>query len=278
MKTPAYSVLVNGVPESRLAVADRGLQYGDGLFETLAIRQGRPRFWDRHMTRLRDGCARLQIPAPDPVQMAEDAARLYAGIPNAVLKIIHTRGAGTRGYRPADSPVPTTIMQCLPDPDYPAEFAKNGIPVRICRMRLAHNPVLAGIKHLNRLEQVLARSEWNDDAIPEGLMADLNGNLIEGTMSNVFLVQGGVLLTPDLARCGVAGIMREVLLELSADNGIASAVRDVTLDELRAADELFVCSSLAGIWPVVRCDAYQYGIGPLTGKLQQLLGELQDNG
>jgi 4-amino-4-deoxychorismate lyase len=269
--------LVNGIVADSLAVTDRGLLYGDGLFETLAVRNGLPQRWGRHLARLQGGCKRLSIALPDGSLLAAEAARLCAGVDRAVLKILITRGTGSRGYRPDAVAVPTRIVQCLPDPGYSPDLARDGIVARLCALRLGHNSALAGLKHLNRLEQVLARSEWNDDNIREGLLTDQTGNLVEGIMSNVFLVHGDTLLTPDLARCGVSGIMRGLVLELAAHAGIACAVRDVALDEIWQADELFVCNSLAGIWPVVKCDNHTYAIGRVTRTLQRLLEELPDD-
>jgi len=269
--------LVNGVAADSLAVTDRGLLYGDGLFETLAVRNGRPQRWARHLARLQDGCERLSIPLPDGSLLAAEAERLCTGVDRAVLKIIITRGPGSRGYRPEAALAPTRVVQCLPDPGYSQACARDGIAARLCALRLGHNPALAGLKHLNRLEQVLARSEWNNDNIREGLLADQAGNLVEGTMSNVFLVHGDTLLTPDLARCGVSGIMRGLLLELAGHAGIACAVRDVALEELQQAEELFVCNSLAGIWPVVQCNDRAYTVGGVTRTLQRLLEEWPDD-
>jgi len=270
-------ILVNGDATGHVAAGERGLSYGDGLFETLAVRNGRPQLWERHMARLQAGCERLSITPVAPALLADEAGQVTGSAARAVLKITVTRGAGARGYRPHADAVPTRIVQCLPDPDYPPACARTGIAVRLCAMRMGHNPRLAGIKHLNRLEQVLARGEWNDDNIHEGLLADQAGNLVAGTMSNVFLVQGDTLLTPGLVRCGVAGVMRELLLELAGRAGIASAVRDVALEELQYADEMFVCNSLIGIWPVSRCAGRACAVGEVTRTLQRLLGEALEN-
>ena len=263
--------LVNGAAADTVAVSDRGLQYGDGVFETLAVIDGAPQLWTRHVARLQEGCTRLGIAPVDATRLAAEAQQLCRNAERAVLKIIITRGSGGRGYRPDVSGLPTRILQRFPWPDYPQGCATEGVAVRLCRLRMGHNPLLAGIKHLNRLEQVLARGEWDDPDIHEGLMQDLQGRLIEGTMSNVCLVQGRRLLMPDLARCGVAGVIRALLLELADAQGIATAVRDIEVNELAAADEVFLCNSLIGIWPVARIDEWAYPPGKLTRQLQGLL-------
>lgn len=271
MNGPRPAMLINGRYQDRVSAGDRGLLYGDGLFETIAIREGRACYWDRHMARLLAGCERLGLAPVDPGLLAGEAARLCADSPSAVLKILLTRGSGGRGYRPPHPATGTRILQRHPMPDYPPEYARTGIRVRICSLRMGHNPRLAGVKHLNRLEQVLARAEWNDDNIAEGLMLDQDGNLVEGTMSNVFLVQDATLVTPELSRCGIAGVVRGRVLELAAAAGVHGEVRQVPLAELNQAREMFVCNSLIGIWPVTRLEGRALAVGSLTTRLRERL-------
>lgn len=267
------AILINGRPGESLSALDRGLLYGDGLFETMAVRDGVPQHWSRHIARLEEGCARLGIGMPDTDMLRDEADRLCRGVQRAVLKLIVTRGAGGRGYRAAPDVAPTRILQRHPFPVWPADYTAAGVRVRLCDLRLGHNPRLAGIKHLNRLEQVLARAEWDDPDINEGLLLDTNGHLIEGTMSNVFLVRDGVLLTPDLACCGVAGVTRALILELAGAAGIVTEVRDITMDDLAGADEVLLCNSLIGIWPVCRLENRTWQTGTLTRRLQDCLDE-----
>ena len=263
-------ILVNGQVTSELAVADRGLHYGDGLFETIAVFAGKPELYERHLKRLEAGCRRLVIEVPSRKVIDEEVARLCRYLSCGVLKIIITRGSGGRGYRPPLFP-PTRILSIHPWPDHPKCFATEGIILRLCSTPLGINPALAGVKHLNRLEQVLARSEWDDPEIPEGLMLDYQGYVIEGTMSNLFIVRKGRLQTPDLGHCGVAGVMREFILEQAIALGMGVAVRALTLADLKQAEELFVCNSLIGLWPVRRFEQYGYPLGPLTLRLRRLL-------
>ncbi len=263
--------MVNGHADDCLSTQDRGLLYGDGLFETIAVENGRARYWSRHLARLRDGCDRLGIKRPDTALLEAETATLCREADRAVLKIIITRGSGGRGYRPVATAMPTRILQLHPYPFWPADYAQDGVSVRVCSLRMGCNPQLAGIKHLNRLEQVLARAEWDDPAVGEGLMQDQHAYLIEGTMSNVFLVKDGVLLTPELKRCGVAGITRALLLELAKQAGIVTVVRDITMDELAGADEILLCNSVIGIWPVIRIDDHRYPAGTMTRSLQVCL-------
>ena len=275
--------LVNGKATDCVASTDRGLLYGDGLFETIAVVNGAMRHWPRHLSRLQAGCDRLGIAAVDGAQLAHECQLLAGDAGKAVLKVIVTRGSGGRGYRVPDKPSATRIVQLHGWPAYSPACAERGVTVRVCNARLGHHPALAGIKHLNRLEQVLARQEWGGADIMEGLLLDAAGYLIEGTMSNIFLVRDGILWTPDLHRCGVAGIMRTLILELAERLPIDVQVGPVEMGHLQEADEVFICNSLIGIWPVIAVDASgdktrNYKKGAVTAQLQALLDSCPDTG
>ena len=275
--TLATATLVNGEPGEVIPVSDRGLLYGDGVFETIAIRHGRPQHWQRHMNRLQAGCTRLGIQPFENSLLAAEADSMITGVDEGVLKLIVTRGSGGRGYRVAQTAASSRIMQLHPWPDYPAANAELGVKIRLCETRLGHNPGLAGIKHLNRLEQVLARQEWMDDGIREGLLMDADGNLVEGTMSNLFIVSDGVLITPDLSCCGVAGIIRTIILEQAEQQGIDTRITKVSQQALLQADEVFLSNSLIGIWPVIAMGESRYRKGSITLQLQKLLADTADN-
>lgn len=267
-------MLINGQAGDHVSAFDRGLQYGDGLFETIAVRDGAPLLFDHHLRRLAEGCRRLRMPAPDPALLAREAASLCDGATRAVLKLIVTRGPGRRGYRIAtdEPPAPTRIVMLLPAPAMAAEDYRQGIALRLCQTRLGANPALAGLKHLNRLEQVLARAEWDDPEIREGLMMDREGAVIEGTMSNLFIVSAGKLRTPALGDCGVAGILRARVLETAAAHGITATEGRLLPGDVEAADEAFVCNSLIGVVPVCRFERTELAVGPLTRRLMAALG------
>ena len=261
--------LVNGRAVRAIDAADRGLQYGDGVFETMALRGGTLRFWDRHVERLARGCERLQIP-PVPASILEaEIARLTAGAEDAIVKLVVTRGGGARGYRPERPGAPTRVLFLHPNRAWPAAHYARGVRLRLCATRLGCNPLLAGIKHLNRLEQVMARLEHADADAEEGLMLDEAGRVIAGTMTNLFLVADGRLLTPALDRCGVAGVMRAAVLETAAAAGVETAVGDVDGARLAAADELFVTNALIGLWPVRACAGRKLGRNPVTRALMR---------
>lgn len=264
-------MLINGRPETTLDARDRGLHYGDGVFETVAVRDGSLRQWARHMARLQRGCQRLGLPGPDVSVLQDEALRLCAGAGDAVLKVIWTRGPGGRGYSSAGAETPTRVVARYPAPSHPATHRTEGVRARWCRHRLGHNPALAGIKHLNRLDQVLARSEWQDAEIAEGLVCDLEGHVICGTMSNVFIVRDGRLATPELMRCGIEGVTRERILELAQTQGIPCSVESITPEQLLDADEVFVCNSVNGLWQLRWLDQRHWQPGAFCHRLRSEL-------
>lgn len=263
------SVLINGDSTRCLDFADRGLQYGDGIFSTVSVRNGIPLFLSRHLARLQTDALSLSIPFPDIRVLTDEAYRLCAHHPESVLKIMLTRGMGGRGYRFIEQGKATRILCSHPKPDYPEEIWKKGVKARVCDLRLGINPRLAGIKHLNRLEQVLARAEWIDDDISEGLLMDHEGFLVEGVMSNVFLAREGFLRTPLLDRCGVAGVMRGLVLEAARELGLTVEESRLRLDEAIGADELFLTNSVIGVWPVRALDDKQFPVGEITRLLAE---------
>ncbi len=261
--------LVNGKPSRQIDVADRGLHYGDGLFETLLVKQGEPQLWEQHMSRLQCGCEALALPMVDPAVLEKEARSICSDADRAVLKIMLTRGTGGRGYKTAEQVSVTRILNLHAYPDYPAESWTRGVHVRICNLRLARQPALAGVKHLNRLEQVLARQEWTQPEIAEGILLDTEDRVVEGVMSNLFIVADGDILTPDLTFCGVAGVMREQVMTVAEDAGICARVATLQEKDLFHADEVFLTNSLIGVWPVTRIEQHVLGIGAITQRIQE---------
>ncbi len=274
----ALATRINGAPGEAVSVHDRGLHYGDGLFETVAVAEGRPLLWERHLARLSAGAARLHMPMPEAATLTDEAHQLCHGHARAVLKVLLTRGSGGRGYAPPHAVLPTRVLAVYPWPAAVHGRADAGVRVCVCRTRLGSNPALGGIKHLNRLEQVLARAEWSQE-YAEGLMLNGEGDVIEGTMSNVFAVLDGGLVTPDVACCGVAGVMRALLIE-RARAILPVDVTRVPLADLVRATEVFLTNSIIGIWPVTQLvgaapggGARTYPVGPITRQLQQRIAD-----
>ncbi len=265
--------LLNGNRQHEIDISDRGFQYGDGLFETIEIMDKTPIFLSEHLDRLICGCKRLGIPAPEPDTITFEITQLVEALSDssrAVLKIIISRGIGGRGYRQPEKIIPTRILSIHPFPEYETDYAYHGINLRSCSATLGQNPLLAGIKHNNRLEQVLARGEWNSQGFQEGLMCDFEGHVIEGTMSNVFFIKNGFLYTPLLDQCGVAGIIRALIIKLARQNSFPVVEKRIRLNDILGADELFVTNSIIGIWPVKRFDQQCFDLGPVTREIQNL--------
>ncbi len=270
-------VWVNGEPADQVSAQDRGLAYGDGLFESIRVLAGSAPLWLRHMQRLCESCVRLRLPRPDPAQLWDEVQRVTHDMPQSVVRITLTRGVGTRGYAPPVSPQPTRVVAAFAPPPLMSKVYQEGLRLRVCDTRLGDQPLLAGIKHLNRLEQVLARAEWSDPAIGEGLMCDGHGKVISATMANLFAVIDGVLLTPALDRCGVAGVARSEVLASQP----RTRVTELTLETLLGASEIFLSSSVRGIVPVKSLGEHAFAPGNTTRQLQQHwrnLGFLMEQG
>ena len=267
--------LVNGAASDAIGVRDRGVTYGDGVFRTFPLRGGKPLLWPRQYAKLAADCGTLRIACPDAAVFERDLAEIAARFPDCVVRIIVTRGSGERGYAIPAAASPVRVVSASPLPQYPQRYYESGVRVQLCRIRLAAQPALAGIKHLNRLENVLARAEWSDPEIAEGVLCDADGNVICGTMSNVFLVSGGELVTPDLARCGVAGVQRELVIERARGNNVPVRIANISIDDLLAADELFLVNSVIGAWQIAGFGGKSWSPGPLTAQIRRWVEHAQ---
>jgi 4-amino-4-deoxychorismate lyase len=240
--------LVDGVVSDRISVRDRGLAYGDGVFRTLRCQGGQVWSWTRHYAKLVADCAVLGLQAPTRDALEVDIAALAPV--DSVVKIIVTRGMAARGYACDPSAPATRIVQTAPLPDY-GDRLDQGVQLWPCRWTLSSQPALAGVKHLNRLDQVMARREWTDASIFDGLMRDSRGKWVEGVFSNLFVVRHGRIQTHPLDDCGVAGVGRALVLELARELAMpVDLVAPVDVD-LAAADEVFLCNSVAGVVPAI---------------------------
>lgn len=243
--------LVNGQASNVISIQDRGLLYGDGCFETLRVNAGKPLLLDAHIARLEEACTALSIDLDIDLLSKEFSTLLASNSPQGVLKIIVTRGSGGRGYRPDPNAASSRIVQFF---DYPTDYQQKqnaGVEIMQCLHRLASSRALAGLKHLNRLDQVLASRELVEP-FDEGLCLDQAGNVIEATRSNLLLVLEGRLITPDLSECGVKGIMLQYLRRRFSESGIEIHSRIVKPEEIAGAQEIFLCNSVFGVWPVIK--------------------------
>lgn len=268
-------IWINGQKSPSLDVADRGLAYGDGLFETMRFERGRVALLDLHMQRLMLGAHALAIEGVQPLvaRVIGDALaelRALQSDTSYVIKLVVTRGVGGQGYRPAaEQPSPTVIVRVAPLAVDEAKLT-NGVALKLCRWRLSLSPLLAGIKHLNRLEYVMAGRELAEEGESvQGLLTDANGSVVESLHHNVFIVKRGELITPQIAMSGVAGVMRtHILQSLAPALGIAASEGELRLDDLIGAEEILLCNSVQGVWPVVSFRSRELASGPITRGLQ----------
>jgi 4-amino-4-deoxychorismate lyase len=240
-----------------LSLWDRGLHYGDGVFRTFPLRHGKIPFFERQLQKLQDDCQSLAMTPPELDFLKAKVLGAIEQLDNAAIKIIVTRGNGQRGYAPSVSQGPNIFVLTSTLTDYAAKW-RQGISLRLCQLRLSRQPKLAGIKHLNRLEQVLARAEWHDPSIDEGLLLDENEHVIEGVMSNLFVWDGQQLITPPLDHCGVKGLIRDLLLETLPKLGLVVKVEPVPLERIKKARALLMTNSLWGIMSVRQFESWRY--------------------
>lgn len=257
--------LVNGEISTYVSASNRGLNYGDGLFETLVVYNGQPRRWQAHMDRLGGGCERLGIEMPPQAVLLREVQTVSAGLAEAVVKIVLCRGGVARGYSPLPDAGSVRIISAHQLPQNIEENAARGVDARVCDLRLAMQPALGGIKHLNRLEQVLASSEPCAEGVSEGILLDSEDYVISAISANIFLVVEDRLLTPRLDRCGVRGVIRSQIL--AACSGRCEQ-RRIQVDLMYEADEVFLCNSVRGIVPVTGIDGHEFTIGAFTRELQ----------
>lgn len=260
--------LVNGEISTFIATTNRGLNYADGLFETLVVHNTRPRRWQGHMDRLSAGCERLGMEMPPQSVLLREVQTVSAGLSNAVVKIVLTRDGKGRGYTPPDNTASTRVVSAHDYPDGVVELAHEGVKAKICNLRLAIQPALGGIKHLNRLEQVLAGAEIRDSSAVEGVLLDREDHVISAISANIFLVYENQLLTPRLDRCGVRGVVRAQILSAFTHR---CEQRRIHMDMLWEADEVFICNSVRGIVPLTAINDHGFKIGPVTRELQAWL-------
>jgi len=285
MNKPNNMVLINGIPAEFLNINDRAIHYGDGLFETILCQNGKLFYWKQHYQRLQSSADRLKMVCPDERLLLNDIENILNDSDTAAntilaIKIIISRGAGERGYQfKAGNSLTRIVMASAIDTDYSSLTATRLLSgnLFICEQQVSINEGLAGIKHLNRLENVLARNEWQTNAtnnkIIDGLMLNANHHVIEATMSNLFVVKDGQLITPGLKQSGVSGIMRDVIIDVASKNKITTTVTDLTLEEVITMDECFISNSLIGMKIVNNIVDHKFPSDTIT---KQLFSNLLD--
>ncbi|OEE80046.1 aminodeoxychorismate lyase [Vibrio genomosp. F6] len=267
---------VNGQPSDSISLSDRSFQYGDGCFTTMLTLNGEIQYWPKHIQRMNRSLDALQIPRPDWDLIFIWLEQASQKVSKAGLKLHISRGQGGRGYSPNNiSPITVTISDFSFPESYDL-FSQSGIGLTVCEHRLGLNPYLAGHKHNNRLEQILMKSEVEQRGFVDGVAMDINGYVIETTMANLFWAKDNVLYSPSLANCGVAGVIREQILESAKRNEIETKIGHFELTRLYDADEIFITNSILGVAPVTQIsfssDQHQaYSIGTMTTIFQETI-------
>jgi len=272
--------LINGTFKKNISVLDRGLAYGDGIFETMRwhidttsrVKFSGVEYWERHLERLKIGCDKIKLPVPSKDLLNSYKKKILKkssenAINTGILKIIITRGVGGRGCRFESHLKPTIIFLSFPAKPINQKLYKSGVKVRLCETDILENKRIAGIKHLNRLDSVIARSEWGDNFF-EGLFTDNSGNLLEGTMTNIFFIKKKVLYFPRLKSCGIEGIMSQVIKEKT--NLFFKDLKGCNLkfSEVKSFDAMFLTNSIIRVVPVRHLENISFGI---TDELESLI-------
>lgn len=264
-------MLINGIPTEAVSARDRGLAYGDGHFTTMLVKQGQVIWWPAHLARLQHACVRLGFAELPWDTLAAEVAQLAAGQTQAVAKIVLTRGSGGRGYDGAGCNTPTRIVSLAPYPAHYLGWQQNGIAALICQQHLGDAPMLAGLKTLGRLEQVLLKSELAARGGVEGIVLNSRGFLVEGVSANLFWRRGKTVFTPDLSRAGIDGIMRKRVIMMLKQMGIELRVVEAPLESLWQAEEVWLTNTLMGIVPVTSIGDVHYPSPVLIRRLQERL-------
>lgn len=271
MQVSTSAVLVDGAFTDSFPADDRGLMYGDGVFRTLRVVDSRPIWWEEQLLKLTEDCARIGLQAPVPDVWNADLALMAPCLTSGVLKLMVTRGSGPRGYR---SPLRPQSRRCM---SYDVTSGHTGMAqtldlnLRVCSLRLGWQPILAGVKHLNRLENVMARAEWGDADIHEGLLLDQSDRVISGVMSNLFIWTQNQLLTPRLHQCGVAGVARARLMRLASEHGLDVKETELNLQAVFEADEVMMTNSVWGLRRVARLESKRWPEALISPGLAEFL-------
>lgn len=238
--------LVNGIEQNQIHIENRGLAYGDGLFTTAKIINGKIQYLSSHVQRLVLGCEKLVLFAPNKVELTEQLIQVAKPYKLAVLKVIITASNGGRGYARSIDPKSDIIIMVHDYPKHYEALAIKGITLGNSKQQIGINPMLSGLKHLNRLEQVLLRQELVNTKEDDLVVTNINDEVIEATSANLFFWLNDKLCTPDVTNSGVNGLMRQTILQQYPD----TLIKKVTLAELANSPAMFICNSVMGIMPV----------------------------
>lgn len=266
------SVLINGQETDSLSVFNRGLHYSDGIFETIAVHQGQPLLWERHTKRLLESCKRLRLDWTDVTTLREEASYLLQDVDHAILKVILTRHWENRSYKAQSNQVDRILIR-FNWHSHGDDIYHEGVNLFLCKTVLSHRPAVAGLKTLDRIEQVLASQEWDDQDIFDGVMCDSQGKVIECTSANLFMVKKNVIYTSAVEHCGVAGIVRQLVLDIAKQLEMKVKITAFDSSALFKADEVFITNSIFGIVPVAQIEANTFNVGPVYESLRKAIAK-----
>ncbi|MGL5289563.1 MAG: aminodeoxychorismate lyase [Aeromonas sp.] len=264
-------MLINGMTSRTVSVDDRGLRYGDGHFTTMHVKEGRVRLWPAHLARLQRANHRLGLTDPNWFELHKELKGAIAHEDQCVAKVILTRGEGGRGYDGSDCYHPTRIITLAPFPCDYVRWQQEGIKVVVCQQRIGDSPMLAGLKTLNRLEQVLLKQELVSRHAIEGIVLNSRGFVTEAVSANLFWRRGQCVFTPDLSLGGVDGIMRQQIIAMLKQMSIELRVVAAPLGSLLQADEVWLTNTLMGVVPVNSIENIVYPTAKLSRLLQERL-------
>lgn len=260
-----YNTLINSQLSHHVSVNDRGLNYGDGFFSTAKVVNGKVQLWQYHRARLIKCQQALGFSPIDFTQLEQDIATLCQPLSLGVLKIIITRGHSGRGYAPASDTLPTVICRTSAFPESYLPLAQQGIRLKVAKTQLAQQPALAGLKTLNRLEQVLIKQELAHSQADDLLVLDTCANVIETSSANILVFDQGKFFTPRLNQAGVKGVYLSALCDK-----LAVQSRSFSLFELLKVDMLFCCNSLMGLVPITMLNEREFSLDIALSTLAKL--------
>ena len=260
----AEIVLVDGVLESEISIFNRNMQFGDGLFETCVSKGNNILFWQRHLSRLNRGCEKLNIKKIAESVWLEDIKKALSLSleKNCIIKLILSRGNSLRGYSYSEDIEPVRVVIVS---EIKKTKSKYSVSLEYASSGFHSNPKLAGIKHCNRLEQILARANMEGDEV---IMLDENQNIVSVTQGNIYFIFGNKLLTPKLDRCGVVGSRRSLILELARSINLEVDEDTISIEQAEKANEVFISNSLIGIQSVSSIGSYYLNNNPLTKEIK----------
>ena len=255
--------IINGQEQSNISIYNRNFQYGDGLFETCVVKDSRILFWDKHLFRLDAGCERLKIKNLDESIWLKDVKKALSltSTNNCVVKLMLSRGNSQRGYSYPDDILPVRIIIVS---ELRNVQSKKSFSLHYAESGYHSNPILAGIKHCNRIEQILARASLKRD---EAIMLDENQNIISVTQGNIYFIFGQRLVTPKLDRCGVIGSRRSLILDLAESLEMNVEQVNISINEAKKADEVFISNSIIGIQSVSSIEDCQFPKSSITEQI-----------